>query len=267
MGDKLIQAIELRDTDKPYVAGLGQYFRFRNHGAAEFEFGAIPDAIRRMRLSYSTLKDFELNVHGHRAIAICHPNDETEVTAFFKAELRGSRSISRAYLCLREVYGIGEREKPLHDEVAWFNLSAEIPWVVCKTEEVAAKWRKGLEDKSKPAFAYCDTSSRLSTFYSKEDFETEINRFGYQREGAFLERIEPDQIWQPGTSGALHIGYSTSLVTSVRDRSYAEPLIEAIKANPRTKNPDVVFLWREIKMNVETSYSYEIAEPEKPRRW
>jgi hypothetical protein len=267
MGDKLIQAIELRREDKPYVAGLSQYFRFRSHGAAEFEFGAIPDAIRRMRKAYSTLKDFELNVHGHRAIAICNPDDETEVNKFFKDELRGSRSQSRAYLCLRDVYGIGEDKKPLHDEVAWFNLSAEIPWVVCKTDEIAVKWRTGLEDTSKPAYAYCDSMSRLSLFYTKDDFLSEINRSGYQREGKFLERIEPNQIWSPGASGVVYIGYSVGLVAQVRDGSYVESLMEAVKANPRTKNPDVVFLWREIKMNVETTYSYEIAEPEKPRRW
>jgi rhodanese-related sulfurtransferase len=265
MGDKLIQAIELRDTDKPYVAGLGQYFRFRNHGAAEFEFGAIPEAIRRMRLAYDSLRDVEINIHGHKAFVICQRSDEAEATEFFKAELRGSRSVSRAYLCLREVYGIGENEKPLHNEVAWFNLSADVPWVVCKTPEVRLNWRQGLEDKSKPVYAYCDTSSRVSTFYSKDDFETEINRFGYKREGMFLERIDLDKIWSAGSSGVVHITYGSSLVATVRQGSYAEAIVDGVKL--KSKNPDVVFLWREIKMNVETTYSYEVAPPEERKRW
>jgi hypothetical protein len=266
MGDfGLIQAILLRDeTDSKRLPGLSNYFRFRNHGMSEFEWGAIPQAIRRMRAALPELRDFELNVHGHRAIAICHPKDETDVAKFFREELRIGRQ-GRAFLCLRDAYGLSEDTRPpLYNEVAWFSLSSEVPWVVCKTDEVAANWRKALEDQARPVNATM-SGHRLELFYTKEDFVRYIGKdTSWKYEGReYLQRIEPSEA--PGAQGKLYLTHYDRLVAELVPgwSKDIEFLVNGFVE--KCEHPDQVHLWKTVQVEEHTLTHFTLVE-EDPRK-
>lgn len=264
MGYGLVQAMMLRKEQAPRQRGLSQYFTFRSHGMAEYEFGAIPKAVQRMRDAYESLVDIEINVHGHRAVVICHPTAEVQVTKFFKDELRSGRQ-GAAFLYMREAYGMSDDDRPPpYNEVAWFNLSPEIPWVICKTAEVAANWRLGLTDKSKPTHAVKRPhSTGMEIFYSKEDLVADLREERtYDRELTVLRYIDPDHRVSNGAQVFLSLG--KTVVAEVVYPYYQKQLVEGLVS--KVEDPSLVYLWETVKTETNARYSVELVEEVKGRR-
>lgn len=262
MGYGLVQAIMLRKEQAPRQKGLSQYFTFRSHGMAEYEFGAIPKAIQRMRGAYESLVDIEINVHGHRAVAICHPTAEVQVTKFFKDELRSGRQ-GAAFLCMREAYGVTDND-PLYNEVAWFNLSPEIPWVICKTAEVASNWRLGLTDTSKPTHAILrEGSSGIEIFYSKEDLVADLREErSYDREIIVLRYVDPDhRVWE---NARVFLSMGKTVIAEVLYSYYQKQLVEGLAS--KAEDPSLIYLWESVKTETNARYTIELVEEVKRRR-
>jgi hypothetical protein len=140
----LIQRVTRRHREES--RGVDRHFIFDYMGSAEFEYGALPEALKRMRLS----KGFEVQVVkvevkgvSYKAWAVCRPEEYPEVVETFVDQL-GPRK-----LCLKErtnmanaygLYGrLHKRSQPC-PVTGWWALDSEVPWLLFMKKKSAKLW-------------------------------------------------------------------------------------------------------------------------------
>lgn len=122
----LIQRVRRRaGSTSPNSKGVDQLFVFDYMGSAEFEFGALPSALKQMRSGRRELK--EIVIDDKRIYFIGHPS---------MLEIGSTKERS----CIRETY----ENKDVYD--GWWVLDAEIPFILFKIQEHAADWIPHGED-------------------------------------------------------------------------------------------------------------------------
>lgn len=138
----LIQRVRRRaGSTSPNSRGVDQLFVFDFMGSAEFEFGALPSALKQMRSGRRELK--EIVIDDKRIYFIGHPSMLELATALFADQLkpRGERiGSTKERSCIRETY----ENKDVYD--GWWVLDAEIPFILFKIQEHAADWIPHGED-------------------------------------------------------------------------------------------------------------------------
>lgn len=170
----LLQRIARKDLPSKKAVGLDTYFLFEYMGKAEYEFGTLPRAVKRLRGSlggkkgvpkevqvvnvglnrsslFHQLRGAKKNLQGIEIFCIGDKDGLTLATKVFEDQFNnknpafkhkgaGSDWIQRAY-------GIdpfwADTKHPCKT-IGWFNVGEEVPWAVFKEREDAELFLKNL---------------------------------------------------------------------------------------------------------------------------
>lgn len=134
----LVQRVLRRDK---IAAGTGvdRLFAFDYMGAAEFEWGALPAALREMRAHTLVIRALR---HGdHACTFIGQPEDEAKAQSFFVDQL-GERAVS-----LKEATGLRRTyngEKYADKTIGWWALDQGCPWLIFRNKADAYAWQEAM---------------------------------------------------------------------------------------------------------------------------
>jgi hypothetical protein len=122
--------------------GIDRLFAFDYMGSSEFEWGALPAALREMREHTLVIRSIR---HGeHTCTFIGHAGDEVKAQTFFADQL-GERTAS-----LKEATGLRRTyngEKYADKTIGWWALDQDCPWLIFRNMADAYAWNEALHGK------------------------------------------------------------------------------------------------------------------------
>lgn len=163
----LVQRVNRRDRVREDMKGINRHFTFDYMGSAEFEYGRLGEATRRMREHLVDLQILKLE-HGHsEAKALWFLGDPrylVQATDFVKDQLGPMKhrlqDVSRIRQSLVEPTTTLRRLATKHD--AWWALDTgttlsvpslhrdDRPWLVFVQKADAQRWMKDLANPEEP---------------------------------------------------------------------------------------------------------------------
>lgn len=162
----LVQRLEARKYGADRHKGIDRFFSMDYMGSSEFEWGALPKALKEMRA-----KDFE----KHKPVLIKVTAEEVEganerakghkpfkgyylgppewvpfIREFFTRELRDNHSVAlKESTFIAGAYGVSEYDRLGERVVGWWDITNH--WCLFKTEKHANQFLEGLKSKDKAA--------------------------------------------------------------------------------------------------------------------
>jgi len=136
----LIQRIDRRRDveDSVYHTGIDRHFGFDYMGSAEFEFGTLPAALKRMRASSPDLIGFQVGANQFWFVG--SPEDFSVAKAVFEDQLGKREMHFKECTFIRE--SVDPKEKYLK-MLGWWAVDERLtPWAVFLKQEDAAIWMR-----------------------------------------------------------------------------------------------------------------------------
>lgn len=153
---RLIQRVDLRKPPLPNSRskGVDRWFTF-DMGSSEFEFGALPAALREMRaakkkdqVGQNAWQPEKIQVGDHVVYFVGDSKLITCATELFEDQLH---DLDGRKIWTKERSNIFDTFYPDKDGYfkhdGWWALDAKPPWILFKTLELAHQWRECLDNK------------------------------------------------------------------------------------------------------------------------
>ncbi len=145
----LVQRVELRPVGErsPARGLIDGVFRFDYMGSAEFEFGALPAALKEMRTGPALPAPVKLTSQDYEAWYVGQPKFQPVAQKFFNHELGDDLTPPyRLQECssLRRSYIPNPRDSR-HALDGWWCVDAGRVWAMFRTKETADLWLLGVK--------------------------------------------------------------------------------------------------------------------------
>jgi hypothetical protein len=153
----LVQRLENKTFSRPDVKGVDAIVSYDYMGSAEFEWGALPQALKQMRevAAISTekiilqkvehvMRDDKDKKVTHKAYFVGPASLAPIAGEFFVSELtEENKKRLKEPTMIRYAYQIERRSEHYHQQlVGWWVLDDTPPWAIFKDEAVAREWMK-----------------------------------------------------------------------------------------------------------------------------
>ncbi len=134
----LIQRIsEVAKDPRIGKSGVDAYFYFDYMGSAEFEFGALPEAMQSLRKNKNAVVK-KIECDGYKSYFVGNATELPVATEVFKDGLTGEKIRYKEWTGIYESF----RENP-RVPVGWWSVDDDKPsWALFKLEHHAHLWKK-----------------------------------------------------------------------------------------------------------------------------
>ncbi len=141
----LVQRIITRDVPCPAKKGVDKYFSFDYMGSSEFEYGALPEALRRTRIG-DCRELIKIESPGMYSCWYVGPGTLYEAAkTFFIDQLQDQKWFLKERAEVALSYGVGCVTETTR-VTGWWALDSSTPWAIFKTKDEARLWLKGVKE-------------------------------------------------------------------------------------------------------------------------
>ena len=144
----LVQRVELKKHFREGSTGVDALFGFDYMGSSEFEWGALPAALRAMREKLSdSWNPREIRI-GQHAVWYVGP-DELHKTAkeFFEDQLGPRKHRLKEASYIDRVFKPKDDYDRRKETIGWWCIDSGLEFAFFKTEDAAKKWVQCLKEK------------------------------------------------------------------------------------------------------------------------
>jgi len=142
----LVQRINFRDIPLENKKGIDKYFKFDYMGSSEYEWGALPEALKKAREVPANKWKIK-KIEGKNKI-VWYVGTEESLTcaeAFFADQIGAAACLLKERTGIASSLGLDKSAYSGYD--GWWAIDAKPPWALFVKEECAKKWLDGLLGK------------------------------------------------------------------------------------------------------------------------
>lgn len=147
----LVQRVLHRDHTNTEAKSVDRNFSFDYMGSSEFEWGALPSALRLMRDTGDYSEPKEIKAFGHTVWYVGSDTTFLDADALFADQIQGERNARKArlkeasFIC--RSYGTDNSYSTRGPTIGWWAIDAVPPWCLFMQEAHAQEWVECLKRK------------------------------------------------------------------------------------------------------------------------